>query len=283
MERITVLNFGAGINSCALYAMMEAGDVPPADVCIFSDLEDEPAFIYEQLEFMKSLAGPPIVVIKPGCLGDNLIQGVNSSGGRFVSIPAFLSANDDGKNTGIGRRQCTREYKIGPIESAIRNMIGLEPGERMPSDIEVHQIIGLCFDEPKRVARVRGRFEGRKQWSCGMPLFEEFVRHSECIDYLSKRFPGRTFRSSRCVFCPFQDDAEWLDLKEHDPRGFARAVQIDKAIREPSSACTAGLNAAQYLHRSCKPLDEVEFKPKDPSRQGKLIFHDFDCDGACGS
>lgn len=39
-----------------------------------------------------------------------------------------------------------------------------------------------------------------------------------------------------------------------------------------------------YLHRSCKPLREVEFKPKEEHQaQQDLNFSAFECEGVCGN
>ncbi len=49
------------------------------------------------------------------------------------------------------RRQCTAEYKIDVCEKIIRRqVVGLEPRQRMPKDIRIVQYFGLSFDEPRR-------------------------------------------------------------------------------------------------------------------------------------
>ena len=57
------------------------------------------------------------------------------------------------------RRQCTGEYKINVVEQIIRRqVVGLQPRQRMPKGVKVVQYFGLSFDEPRRVAKVKNRF-----------------------------------------------------------------------------------------------------------------------------
>lgn len=278
---LRVLQLGAGVQSTSLYLMGMDGELQ-FDIAIFADTGEEPNEVYEHLEFLESLNGPPIIRVSLGQrLGDNLISGV-TTGQRFVSIPTFLSI--DGKtNSGIGKRQCTREYKSDVIEHEIRLRLGTEPGCRVPKGNTAVQIFGLSFDEPKRVRRVKDRFAGSgSYWHiCEFPLFDDFMTRADCLAYLNRRLPGRHVPRSACVFCPFHDDAEWLRIKQ-DPAAWSRAVEIDRAIRLETSVCTRGMNAKQYLHRSCQPLELVQLSPtNDP--QMKISFAERDCEGMCGS
>lgn len=276
-----VLNLGAGVQSTTIFLMMIDGDIPVADVAIFADTGDEPRMVYDHVEFLKSLNGPEIITVSAGNLGDNLIRGLNASGQRFVSIPAFLSAAE-GENTGIGRRQCTREFKSAPIETEIRRLLGYEPGQRMKTDVRITQVFGLSFDEPKRVLRVKDRFRSRRNWNCEFPLFDEFITRTDCLSYLSNRLPNIRVPRSACVFCPYKSDSEWIELKSSDPDGFARAVQIDDAIRDKTSVRTSGMQSAQYLHRTCVPLRDVEFSASEPAPQKRIVWSEMDCEGMCG-
>lgn len=277
-----VLNLGAGVQSTAIYLMMVDGEIPPADVAIFADTGDEPQAVYDHLDYLKGMSGPRIITVSAGNLGDNLIRGVNSTGQRHVSIPTFLSRDDDGNNDGIGRRQCTKEYKLLPIEAEIRRLLQVPRGQRIPKGIKVTQVFGLSYDEPKRVARVRDQFHGRRQWFCEFPLFDEFMTRGDCLAWLKNRLPNIHIPRSACVYCPYKTDDEWLRLKKDDPRGWARAVEIDRAIRDKTSVCTRGMNAAQYLHRSCQPLELVQLKPSPPDRQMRMSWSSMDCEGMCG-
>jgi hypothetical protein len=281
---VRILNLGAGVQSTTLFLMLIDGDLPPVDYAIFADTGDEPQDVYQHLEFLRTLGGPEIVVCRASetSLGDNLKNGMNATGQWFVSIPAY-TADDVGKPLGIGRRQCTAEYKIKPIEKAIRQLAGLEKGQRKPKELEITQLFGLSFDEPRRVDRVRTRFIGRAGWRAEFPLFDEFMTRSDCLAWLSKRLPGYTVPRSACVFCPYRSDDEWLRLKETDRQGWNRAVEIDEAMRDESSRCTKGMESKQYVHRSCQPLALVQLQASPPDKQMKFQFSQMDCEGMCGN
>jgi hypothetical protein len=107
-----ILNLGAGVQSTALYLMFVNDEMDDAlDCAVFADTQEEPEPVYRHLEWLRSLGGPPILIDTAGKLGDDLINGKNSTGQRFASIPAFTSATP-GQTGGMLRRQCTSEYKI---------------------------------------------------------------------------------------------------------------------------------------------------------------------------
>lgn len=277
-ERLHVLNLGAGIQSTCLYLMGMDGEFP-LDLAIFADTGDEPDEVYQHVEWLKGLGGPEIVTVTAGNLGDNLRNGMNSTGQRHISIPTFLDTG--ASSPALGRRQCTSEYKIKPIEREIRRRLGAEPGGRVPAGCSSVQYFGLSFDEPMRVARVKAQYEGRYWGCCSFPLFEQFMTRADCVAYLRERIPDRQVPRSACVYCPYHSDEEWLRIKA-DPKAWARAVEIDEAIRDETSACVRGMNAKQYLHRSCLPLVQIEFKPKPEDKQKRMAFVQRDCEGMCG-
>lgn len=278
---LRVLNLGAGVQSTAIYLMIMDGDYPPIDFAVFADVGDEPESVYKHVAFLETLNGPAIHRVSRGCLGDNLINGVNADGQRHISIPTHLAI--DGVLTAMGRRQCTSEYKILPIERYLRGKAGLQKGQRLKKEQTITQIFGLSFDEPRRVERVRANFHGRQGWNPEFPLFDDMMTREDCVAYLKRRLPGYTVPRSACVFCPYKRDSEWILLRDTDPKGWQRAVEIDRAIREETSVCTKGMNATQYLHKSCVPLEFVELKADPPDRQAKFKWSDMDCEGMCGN
>ena len=67
----------------------------------------------------------------------------------------------------------------------------------------------------------------------------------------------------------------WRDMKKDDPQSFNEAVEFDKAIRNKGRN-----NGRQYVHRSCKPLDEVDFRSLEDL--GQLNLFNNECEGMCG-
>lgn len=87
---------------------------------------------------------------------------------------------------------------------------------------------------------------------------------------------------SSCVYCPFHSDAEWRRLKTQEPEAFLAAVEFDKSLRVTNANLeNNSLRMIPYLHRSRKPLDEIDFRSDVERGQGLLDFGD-ECDGMCG-
>lgn len=276
MREFHVLNLGAGVQSTTIYLMWMDGDFDfPMDCAIFADTQDEPESVYRHLQWMQALGGPPIHRVTVGKLGDDLSKGMNSKGKRFASIPAFTS-DQPGETQGMIRRQCTKEYKVDPIERYIRReLVGLKPKQRMPSDVHIFQYMGLSFDEPGRCARVKLRFNQIRWGSVRFPLFDEQMTRRDCVTYLEKRVPHEVPRSA-CVFCPFKSNREWRLLRDEDPEGWARAVEVDDAMRIPGNVVNRGLNQPLYVHRSCVPLKNANL------HDDQRTLFDMECEGGCG-
>ena len=59
---------------------------------------------------------------------------------------------------------------------------------------------------------------------------------------------------SSCVFCPYQHNRQFKEIKENFPDHWDRIVAVDEAIRNKSKK---GEKDKLFLHRSLKPIDEV--------------------------
>lgn len=286
MKELKILNLGAGVQSTALYLMSlrrdEPEHVPVFDYAIFADTQEEPRAVYEHLEWLKSLGGAPILEATAGKLGDDLISGVNSTGQRFASIPSYTKAEGD-EREGQTRRQCTKEYKTNVIERVIRRQIlGLEPRQRMPQGTKVYQYMGLSFDEPSRIVRVKAVYQGIWWAEPRFPLFDLEMSRQGCLRYLAEVAPDRPIPRSACVFCPFHSNEEWRRLRDSDPDGWKRACEIDNAIRHHDALCGKGMQKPMYLHRSCVPLREAVIDT--PESRGEQYVFGFaqECEGMCG-
>lgn len=281
---VHVLNLGAGVQSTALYLMAQAGEIHAVDCAIFADTGEEPKAVYAHLEWLQSIGGPKIIVRSAGSLGNDLLHGRNSNGGRFASIPCFTQ--EQGSNE-VGRtpRQCSKEYKTEVIERAIRrDVLGLAPRKHVPKGVQIFQYFGISWDERSRASRIWERFhiESSTRAEPVFPLVDRQWTRANCIEYLAGKVPHETPRSA-CVFCPFHRDLEWQNLKDRDVEGWARAVEIDGALRVPGNVINRRMEAGMYLHRSCKPLVQVEFHPRENVNELQLgIGFGVECEGVCG-
>ena len=273
-----VLNLGCGVNSTVLYLLGLNGKLP-MDCAIFADTQEEPAAVYHHLAWLQALNGPPLFVRTAGKLGDHLMQGINSMGGRFASIPAFTQ-DEHGSKRGMMRRQCTREYKIDVVERTIRReLMGLKPRARMPKDLQVVQYFGFALEEQGRAARTKQRLTAHPWSTPAFPLIDLEMRRQDCHHWLTEYGIPHTVPRSACVFCPYHNNTEWRHLRDSDPDGWQRACEIDNALRVPGNVVNRGLDQKLYVHNSCRPLESTSLDDH-PS-----LFDAFrkECEGGCGT
>jgi hypothetical protein len=271
------LNLGAGVQSTALYLLARDGRLH-FDLAVFADTGDEPAAVYRHLDHLKALGSPPIWVRSAGNLGNDLIHGRNSTGQRFASIPAFTK--DEHDKVGIVRRQCTKEYKVEVVDRAIRReLLGMKPRQRIPNDVTVYQYFGISTDEAGRAERAKKRFANVRHTVPAFPLIDMQWSRTNCIDYLRSKLSHEVPKSS-CVFCPYRTNQSWQHLKLSDPDGWKRAVEIDSALRADGSIVTRGFRQKLYLHRSCEPLERIDFGSLKPNSLDPMASGE--CLGRCG-
>ena len=255
---LNVISLGAGVQSSVMALMAARGELTPMPDCaIFADTQWEPAEVYAHLDWLEAQLPFPVHRVTEGNLREHTLAGVNSTGQKFSVIPFFTE-------TGIGRRQCTREYKIVPIRRKIAELIG--PKKRPNS---VRQWIGISTDEAMRM-KPSGVAYVQNWW----PLIDAGMSRQDCLRWFEQNYVDRKLAKSACVACPFHNDAMWRDMKLNDPASFEQAVEFDHAIRN------SGTSAEQYVHRSCKPLAEVDFRNLED--MGQLNFFNEECEGMCG-
>ena len=277
-----ILNLGAGIQSTTVYLLNMQGKIlPKFDIAIFADTQEEPKAVYNHLNWMQTLNGPPIWNRTTGSLGDNLLIGENSTKQRFVSIPAFTAKDGDTYKRGIIRRQCTSEYKIEVIDRAIRyELLGLKKFGRWPKNTVAHQYFGISADEARRsisIIKSHEKFKGKKVPH--FPLLELNWTRADCIKFLEEFVPHPVPRSA-CVFCPYKSDWEWYQTKQ-DPEAWARALEIDEALRKPGNVINRNMDQKLYLHSLVKPLKDIDFNELIKTSKSVPGFVK-ECTGGCG-
>ena len=114
---LTALSLGGGVQSSfmALMAGEGAFDRVP-DCAIFADTRWEPPSLYDHINWLKDrLSFPLYVVVNGRSLREDVKALTNHSGSsNYVDIPVYLKGRN-GESDGIGRRQCTDNYRIRPI------------------------------------------------------------------------------------------------------------------------------------------------------------------------
>ena len=273
MKRI--LNLGAGTQSSVLLLMADREEIEPVDVAIFADTGWEPEAVYEHLAWLRSEVSVPIVQVTAGNIYEDALRsqvGARKNGEkRFASMPLHVLRPDDSGMTGMIRRQCTKEYKIEPIRRYIKTeILGLKQKARWPKTQQVTQVFGISVDEFQRM-----RSPDEPWVLFEYPLVKMRWPRVTAINWAADHYPGRVFPRSACVGCPFHSNREWSEVKKH-PDEWATAVNLDEKIRHADK-----MKGTVYLHRSCKPLKDIDFRSSDEKNQQMNLWQD-ECEGMCG-
>ena len=107
-RNLQVLSLGAGVQSTvmALMAEQEYEGFTKPDLAIFADTGWEPQAVYDHLDWLEQQLSYPVIRVTNGNIRDDILQGVNPEGRKFIDIPVFV-VKDDGKHY-VGTRQCTK-------------------------------------------------------------------------------------------------------------------------------------------------------------------------------
>ena len=279
---LTVISLGGGVQSSVM-ALMASRSLPPTgsggafdrvpDCAVFADTRWEPPSVYEHVEWLKDRLSFPLYVVDNGrSLREDVKALTNHSGSQsYVDIPVYLKGRD-GEGDGIGRRQCTTNYKIRPIGRKIRELLGLKPGQRVPAGTTVELWLGISTDEAVRMKDSRDRWMTNRY-----PLIEAGMSRRDCADWWAARY-DRPLERSACVACPFQSRQRWVETKRRWPELFAEAVEIDARMRD-------GLAFAKepYLHSLRMPLAQaVKLDEAEMGTGGQRDGFGNECEGHCG-
>lgn len=277
------LSLGAGVQSSVMLMRAIYGDIDRPDHVIFADTGWEPEAIMRHVEWCRKQsekAGLPFHIVSRTDNGngkgrksirfDMVVSKTADSGeydGRWATMPLFV---DTGKSTeGRIKRQCTSEYKLNPLRKKQRELLGYKPRQRIPpGSCEV--MIGISTDEARRAS------VSRDKWVDNVyPLIDPLkMSRLDCQKWWENNYPHVPLQKSSCIGCPNRSDREWLRMKEEQPEEFEDACKFDKQIRK----CT-GVRGTSYLHRSLKPLDEINL---NQSQIGLDLEDEVYCAGGCG-
>jgi len=264
---LNLISLGAGVQSSVMALMAARGELEPkVDGAVFADTGAEPDDVMDWLDWLEDeLPFPVYRVVKNNGLTKMLEDAVEN--GARCAQPSLYTKSETG-SLGQLNRICTVEYKIDPIKKKTRELLGLKPRQRA-KDVHCTTWIGISLDEMTRMKvsllpYITHRF----------PLIEKRMRRGDCLEWMKRNDYPEPPRSA-CVYCPYHSNHEWRRLKEHDQNGWDEALRIDKLVRNG----WAGVDDKMYLHRQCKPLEEVDLS-SDIDR-GQLTFLD-ECEGMCG-
>jgi hypothetical protein len=265
-EPIHIISLGAGVQSSTMALMAAKGEITPMPVAaIFADTQDEPGSVYRWLDWLEKELPFPVKRVSKGRLSDNAINLYYSSHGKKItaeSIPAF---SDNGRI--IWPRQCTSDFKVYPISKEITVLM------RANETKKAVKWIGISLDEVHRIKPSR-RPSVKHRW----PLVENRIRRGDCIEWMKGNGYPEPPRSA-CVYCPYHSDTEWRRLRKKEPEEFSKAVDFEKRL-QASYAQFSHIQKVPFLHRSCVPLDQVDFSTDED--HGQQVMFGNECEGMCG-
>lgn len=267
-KQIEIVSLGCGVQSSTMVLMAAAGQIKPMpDAAIFADVGWEPDEVYQYLEYLKPRLPFPIYVVSNGNIREDMLAA--SKGQTRSANPPFYTKAVSGKGEALLRRKCTEFYKIRPLVSKIRELLGFKKGERVKKARAISWI-GISTDEMTRMKESQIAWNDHR-W----PLIEKGMSRQGCLDWMEQNGHPPPPRSA-CIGCPYHHNKVWREMKNNQPHYFEDAVDFDKGIREGFG----GSQSQCFVHRSLQPLDEVDFR--NDVDFGQMTMLD-ECEGMCGN
>lgn len=268
--RLRIISLGVGVQSSTMALMAAHGEITPMpDAAIFADTGWEPKAVYEYLDWLESgnVLPFPIYRASRGNLRDDLLTKATTGkeAGRFAAVPFFTESG------GMGRRQCTKDYKLYPIRDQAKALLGWPAGKRIAKG-SIECWIGISTDEAARMKPATVQYMTNR-----FPLIEKGMSRRDCLRWFEgKDYPAPA--KSSCIGCPYHNDRHWRDMKDNAPEEWNDAVLTDRKIR--AGGTLRGMRDHQYMHRSLKPLDEVDLSTAE--ERGQINMFNDECEGLCG-
>jgi hypothetical protein len=276
-KQLRILSLGAGVQSSTLALMIERGGMPMVDCAIFADTKGEPQAVYDHLNWLIKQLSYPVYKVSWRNLKQDILD---ASQGNYKAFTApFFTLNPQTGKKAMLMRQCTSDYKIKPIVQKVRELLGLKKGEKRKEGTQVEMLLGISVDEVSRMKPNRLKYITNIY-----PLVEKKMSRTNCKEWTKKHNYPNPPRSA-CTFCPFHNNEEWRIVKSVKAE-WDEVVKMDSAIRSQErfkrkNIGKAVINDELYLHRSCKPISEINFEKKNKDDQ--LNLFNEECLGYCGN
>jgi len=184
------LSFGGGVNSVALYLLMQ--DMGIEFEAVFIDHGGDLPATYDYVQYFIS-TGRPITVLNPNVEG-------------FSNIYDYYLFKK--KVPSIMKRDCTDKFKLRPFYKYAGKpcfvMLGIDAGEQH-----------------------RARLNSKKGIENRYPLIEENIDREGCEE-LIRSHGLKVPPKSGCFFCMFQKKSQWRAMRRNDPALFCKAQTLEK-------------------------------------------------------
>src|SRR5262245_35543455 len=153
------------------------GELAPMPNCaIFADTGWEPKAVYAHLDWLCSgnVLPFPVHRVSAGNLRDDVMRGVNTTGHDFTAVPWYVLRRS-GRAVML-RRQCTKEYKLGPIQRKVVELLG---GKHPKGGATLW--LGISTDEAARAKPSRVQYIVNR-W----PLIDARMSRQDCLRWLER-------------------------------------------------------------------------------------------------
>lgn len=246
MRDAIVWAYGGGTQTAAIAVLVHRGELPKPDLVVMSDTGREAS---ETWEYLWNVMAPYLaevgvaVEIAPHDLATKDLYG--GADGDSLLLPAF---SPKGKLPSY----CSGEWKREVSRRYMRRR-GIETCTLW---------LGYSVDEMKRMHLSRNRWQTH-----AFPLIEKRITRKGCVMLVEQEGLPTPPKSS-CWMCPHRRDWQWQRLRDHYPDDWAKAVELDRAIR---AADLAGGRDGLFLHESRRPLEEIQFAKEPEAEQGSLF------------
>jgi hypothetical protein len=248
---LRVLSLGAGVQSTTLALMAAHGEIPQPDFAVFADTGWEPAEVYRHLDRLEAALPFPVYRVRSdkGDIRDSIATG------DYEPIPWHIPGTG-GNFASMGRRQCTKVYKLYPIRRFVRAALG---GKTPRGGCDM--LIGISTNEAHRmkassVDYIVNRF----------PLIDLGMNRHDCRARLAGW--GVDCPRSACCGCPFLNDEDWGERRKQPEWGATVALSYRLAER------------GQFMHRSLRTMDKVDLAAD--AERGQPDLFGAECEGMCG-
>lgn len=277
---LRVLNYSGGKQSTWLLWELLLGLRPLPDnlIVLNADPGMENCNTYKHVAAMKSLCdlvGIHFETVQGPNLYNDLLA-LKGTGKTRFDTPAYWTKDAKGK-LGKLKQKCTREYKVAPMDRAIRRILserfGISPKSgRLPANC-VEKWIGFSASEIMRI-----KPSSQKYVYFRYPLIEDGLTNAQIVGLYLKH--GKTIPPrSVCNAC-FANGVDTLrEMHQNRPGDWAQAVAVDAAVRDWSQI---GVREQVYISKTLTPLEQLAAQDFKLTTNDESMPEGLSCDsGYC--
>jgi 3'-phosphoadenosine 5'-phosphosulfate sulfotransferase (PAPS reductase)/FAD synthetase len=248
LKPLQVLSLGAGVQSVAMLIMVELGLLDKPDIIIHSNTGSEMPHTVELLETTLIPYITDVLKIP------------------YIEASSFRGALHDDYHSKsaipmIGMRSCTLNFKVMPVRREIRKIVGNQRGK-----VLAIAWLGITTDESKRELKSEMKWIQNK-----FPLLEADMSRNDCLQLIAAK--GWTVEKSGCWLCPYMGVKGFLSLKKNHPDLFAKAVEMEAAMRAKRPQRKQGFlsNNGTWLADADWPTIELKYSSCDDPTGGCFL------------